>query len=322
MTVRAPSAARAVGQDRGAGTPPRPAARVSDPPAQRLDQWLVTHGQAASRGEAQAAIMAGTVTVDGQVVDKPGYRVRGGARVTVRRPAHPYVGRGGVKLAHALAVFRIDPRGRTAADLGASTGGFTDCLLQAGAARVYAIDVGHGQLAWRLRTDPRVVVLEGLNARALAPVHLGGPVDLVTVDLSFISLRLVWPAIFDVLSPGGDVIALVKPQFEAGRQQVRRGGIVRDPAVHATVLRDVLDAAASAGLEPRALTPSPITGPAGNIEYLAHLRRRDGASRVPSAPVDISAVVAEAHAWLAAGVSARSRAATPSTRGRAERGRR
>lgn len=279
-------------------------------PAERLDRWLVSHGYAATRSEAEAAVMAGAVAVDGAVVDKPGRRVPPGARVDVRGPAHPYVSRGGVKLAHALTVFRVDPRGRTAVDLGASTGGFTDCLLRAGAARVYAVDVGRGQLAWRLRTDPRIVVLEGTNARHLTPAHVGGPRDLVTADLSFISLRLVWPAVARVLAPGGDAIALVKPQFEAGRAEVGRRGVVRDPAVHAAVLREVLAAAEAAGLRPQAATPSPITGPAGNIEYLVHLRR-DG----PPAPaLDIAVVVTEAHARFPA-------SSGPGARGRAGGGR-
>lgn len=218
--------------------------RVSAP--QRLDQWIVAHGYAATREEAQAAIMAGDVTVDGVVADKPGRRMRPGARVAIRRPAHSYASRGGLKLAHALAAFGIDPRERTAVDLGASTGGFTDCLLQAGAARVYAVDVGRGQLAWRLRTDPRVVCLEGVNARHLTPAQVGGPCDLVTLDLAFISLRLVWKAIAALVRPGGDVIALIKPQFEAGRAHVGRGGVVRDPTVHEAVLRSALDTAAAA----------------------------------------------------------------------------
>jgi len=233
---------------------------------------MVLHGHAATRQEAQAAIMAGDVIVDGTVVDKPGRRVPDGMHVLVRRPGHPFVSRGGVKLAHALAAFRIDVRGRTAVDLGASTGGFTDCLLQGGAACVYAVDVGHGQLAWRLRTDPRVVCLEGQNARSLSPSQVGGRHGMVTADLAFISLRLVWPAIAGLVDPDGDVVVLVKPQFEAGRAQVRRGGVVRDLSVHAAVLREVIQAARTSGLTARGVAPSPILGPAGNIEYLLHLR--------------------------------------------------
>lgn len=261
----------------------------------RLDQWLVAHGYASTRTEAQAAIMAGDVTVDGVVIDKPGSRMRPGARVAVRRPAHPFVGRGGLKLAHALAAFGIDVRGRTAVDLGASTGGFTDCLLQAGAARVYAVDVGRGQLAWRLRTDPRVVCLEGVNARHLTPEQVGGPCDLVTADLSFISLRLVWRAIAAVVRPEGDVVALIKPQFEAGREQVGRRGVVRDPAVHEAVLRATLDAAAACGLVPLAVTASPLIGPAGNIEYLAHLRSAGQGRVAAPASLDLARVVRDAH---------------------------
>lgn len=264
--------------------------RVSAAP--RLDQWIVAHGYAATREEAQAAIMAGDVTVDGVVADKPGRRMHPGARVAIRRPAHSYASRGGLKLAHALAVFGIDLRERTAVDLGASTGGFTDCLLQAGAARVYAVDVGRGQLAWRLRTDPRVVSLEGINARHLTPAQVGGPCDLVTADLAFISLRLVWKAIAALVRPGGDVIALIKPQFEAGRAHVGRRGVVRDPTVHEAVLRSALETAAASGLVPLALTPSPVTGPAGNIEYLVHLRPAPAAS----ASIDVAAVVGDAQA--------------------------
>jgi len=258
----------------------------------RLDQWLVAHGLVASREEAQAVIMAGLVTVDEHRADKSGRRVGPDAAVALHGPARAYASRGGIKLAAALDAFGLNVRGRIAVDLGASTGGFTDCLLQRGAARVYAVDVGRGQLAWALRTDPRVVVLEGTNARHVEPGDVGGPRDLVTADLAFISLRLVWPAIARLVAPGGDVVVLVKPQFEAGRERVGRGGVVRDPEVHAAVLDDVLGAAAACGLAPAAAIPSPVTGPAGNIEYLVHLRR--GGARA-SGP-DTAAVVREAHA--------------------------
>ncbi|HKX19181.1 MAG TPA: TlyA family RNA methyltransferase, partial [bacterium] len=283
------------------------------PPAKRgagmrLDERLVRDGFAETRARAQAAVLAGRVTVDGAVVDKPGRWIAPEMRVKMTAPAHPYVGRGGVKLAHALESFGIQVRGRAAIDLGASTGGFTDCLLRAGAARVYAVDVGHGQLAWTLRQDPRVVVMEDTNARGLTPGRFAGPVDLVTADLSFISLRLLWGVIASLVRPDGDVVVLVKPQFEAGRTAVGRGGVVRDPAVHSAVLEDVLAAAARDGLAPRAVTASPITGPAGNIEYLVHLRRLSsraaasgasppsGASRrdAPALP-DIAAAIGDAH---------------------------
>jgi 23S rRNA (cytidine1920-2'-O)/16S rRNA (cytidine1409-2'-O)-methyltransferase len=187
-------------------------------------------------------------------------------------PDHPYVGRGGIKLAHALDAFAVDVGGRRALDIGASTGGFTDVLLQRGAAGVVALDVGHGQLDWRLRNDPRVIVREGVNARALTGDDLPYPVDLVTVDVAFISLRHILPALPAVLAAHADVIALVKPQFEAGRNEVGKGGIVKDPAVHDAVLAQVTSAAAASGFERLAMTPSPITGAEGNREFFLHLR--------------------------------------------------
>jgi len=272
----------------------------------RLDERLVRDGLAETRERAQAAVLAGRVTVDGTLADKPGRRVTPAMRVAVTAPAHPYVGRGGIKLVHALAAFGVDVGDAVAVDLGASTGGFTDCLLQRGAARVYAVDVGRGQLAWRLRHDPRVVVMEETNARTLTPEAVGGPRDLVTADLSFISLRLVWRAIAGLVRAGGDVVALVKPQFEAGRAAVGRGGVVRDPAVHIAVLEDALAASVREGLEPAGVTASPVAGPAGNIEYFVHLKKRaaaevrgggNGAGRVlePSG-LDIREVVEVAHA--------------------------
>ncbi len=268
----------------------------------RLDERLVHDGLAETRARAQAAVLAGRVAVDGAVADKPGRRVTPGMHVALVAPAHPYVGRGGLKLSHALAAFGIHVRDAVAIDLGASTGGFTDCLLQAGAARVYAVDVGRGQLAWSLRQDPRVTVMEDTNARHLTPEQFDAPCDLVTADLSFISLRLVWGVIAGLVRPGGHVVALVKPQFEAGRAAVRRGGVVRDPAVHAAVLDGALAAAGYLGLAAVAVTASPITGPAGNIEYLVHLRRPplDGAGALPVRPaLDVAGIVAEAHARLA-----------------------
>jgi 23S rRNA (cytidine1920-2'-O)/16S rRNA (cytidine1409-2'-O)-methyltransferase len=259
---------------------------------ERLDQWLVAHGHARTRSEAQGLVLAGRVTLNGAVTRRPGQRVAPGAAVDVRRDAR-FVSRGGMKLAHALAAFGIDPRGAVAVDLGASTGGFTECLLRAGAARVYAVDVGRGLLDWSLRTDPRVVSLEGRNARFLTPDDVGGPVDLVTADLAFISLRLVWPAIAALLRDGGSAVVLIKPQFEAGRAQVGRGGVVRDPAVHRAVLAAVLAAARRAGLAPLAVTPSPILGPAGNGEFLAHLRK--GGTPRPVAG-EIEAAVSSLHA--------------------------
>jgi 23S rRNA (cytidine1920-2'-O)/16S rRNA (cytidine1409-2'-O)-methyltransferase len=237
----------------------------------RLDTLLVERGLAASRERARALIMAGQVQAGPATLLKPGTFVAPDLDLHLVAPDLPYVGRGGLKLAHALDTFAIDVEGRDALDVGASTGGFTDVLLQRGARHVVALDVGHGQLDWRLRNDPRVLVLERVNARSLTPHHLPHPVDLVTIDVSFISLRLVLPVVPPVLRAGADVIALVKPQFEAGRADVGRGGIVRDQAVHERVIADVSAAAAAIGLAPRGMTPSPITGATGNQEYLLHL---------------------------------------------------
>lgn len=194
------------------------------------------------------------------------------AEIALIAPDHPYVGRGGLKLVHALDTFNIPVTGRHALDIGASTGGFTDVLLQRGAAHVIALDVGHGQIDWRLRGDARVTVIERFNARRLTPVDLPGPVDIVVIDVSFISLRHIFPVVPALLRDNADVVALVKPQFEAGRDEVRKG-IIHDPAVHARVMREVTDQAREVGLTAMASTPSPITGAKGNIEFLLHLRR-------------------------------------------------
>jgi len=235
---------------------------------ERLDILLYKRGLTPSREQARRLIMAAQVLVNGQRVDKPGTRVPLTATITIKeKPA--YVSRGGLKLEAALRAFKVDVRGIVAADIGASTGGFTDCLLQHGATRVYAIDVGYGQLAWRLRQDPRVVVMERVNARYLRA--LPEPVDLATVDVSFISLKLVLPAARQLLKPNGQIIALIKPQFEAGRKQVGKGGVVKDPSVHRAVLYDILGWAQANGLRVYGLIASPLRGPAGNIEFLTHL---------------------------------------------------
>jgi 23S rRNA (cytidine1920-2'-O)/16S rRNA (cytidine1409-2'-O)-methyltransferase len=238
---------------------------------ERLDVLLVERGLAGSRERARALILAGLVRVDGQVVAKAGTAVKRDAAVELETPDHPYVGRGGIKLAHALETFGIAVAGRRALDVGASTGGFTDVLLQRGVRDVIALDVGHGQLDWRLRTDPRVIVREGVNARALTPADVPHPVDLVTIDVAFISLRHIFPAILPVLTPGAEIVALVKPQFEAGRDQVGTGGVVTDPAVHEAVLARVTAEAEAQGLRRIAMTPSPITGATGNREFFLHL---------------------------------------------------
>ena len=240
----------------------------------RLDQLVFDRGLAPSRERARGMILAGQVLVGGVAVAKAGAQVEADADLALVAPDHPWVGRGGVKLAHALDAFHIDVTGRQALDIGASTGGFTDVLLQRGAARVVALDVGHGQLDWRIRNDPRVVVIEKFNARHLTPADLPGPVDVVSIDVSFISLRQILPVLPPLLRPGADVIALVKPQFEAGREEVRKG-VIHDPVVHTRVLREVTDAAAAVGLAKHGSEPSPITGQKGNVEFLLHLRPAD-----------------------------------------------
>lgn len=234
---------------------------------ERLDNLLVQRGLVDSRHRAQRLIMAGQITVGGQVVDKPGTRVRTGVQVSVAGRL-PYVSRGGLKLAAALDAFALDVRGWTVADVGASTGGFTDCLLQRGAVRVYAIDVGYGQLAWKLRQDSRVVVMDRTNARHLE--LLPEPVDLAAIDVSFISVRLIIPAVLRWLQPNGQIVTLIKPQFEAGKDQVGKGGVVRNPAIHLGVLEMLNSWAESQGLGLSGLIRSPLTGPAGNVEFLAH----------------------------------------------------
>lgn len=237
----------------------------------RLDQLVVERGLAPSRERARALILAGQVSVDGQPRTKAGTPIDATADVALIAPDHPYVGRGGLKLAHALDTFGIAVEGRDALDIGASTGGFTDVLLKRGAARVVALDVGHGQIDWTLRNDPRVVVIEHFNARRLQPSDLPGPVDLVTIDVSFISLRQILPVVPPLVRPGADIVALVKPQFEAGRAEIRKG-VIRDAAVQSRVVEEVSAAAREVGLKPVASTPSPITGAKGNIEFLLHLR--------------------------------------------------
>ena len=237
----------------------------------RLDQVMVARGLAQSRERARALLMAGHVTVDGRVITKAGTLVDDAADVVLRQPDHPWVGRGGLKLAHALVAFHVDVTGAVALDIGASTGGFTDVLLQRGARRVVALDVGHNQIDWRLRTDPRAIVIEGVNARYLTSDQLPDDArvfDIVTIDVSFISLAHILPVVPPLLAPSGRVIALVKPQFEAGRDDVGPGGIVTDPAVHARVVDDVTRTAHQVGLARLADTPSPVEGAEGNREFL------------------------------------------------------
>ncbi|MCK5379166.1 MAG: TlyA family RNA methyltransferase [Acidobacteria bacterium] len=235
----------------------------------RLDVIITERGLAPSRVRAQALIMAGKVRVDGQVHTKAGAQTDPGATIEVDQADHPWVGRGALKLAAALEVIPIDPSGLDCLDVGASTGGFTDLLLDRGARRVIALDVGRNQLDWRLRSDDRVIVMEGVNARHLGPGELPFPVQLITMDLSFISLRLVVPAVLPFLEPGGHLVCLVKPQFEAGRDQVGKGGIVRDDDIRRKVIDGVVGHLEGLGLTVLAVIPSPIAGRKGNREELA-----------------------------------------------------
>jgi len=258
----------------------------------RLDVEIVSRGLAPSREQARASVLAGRVTVDGQVVTKAGSPVRPGAEIVLAEGPR-FVSRGGVKLCGALDTFGVDPAGASALDVGASTGGFTDCLLQRGAASVTAVDVGYGQLAWSLRNDPRVRVLERTNIRTAEAELLGGPYDIVVIDVSFVGLTKVLPAVLPLCSAEGNVLALVKPQFEAGKGRVGKKGVVREPQTHTDVLEAVVRAVGEHGWVVRGLTWSPITGPEGNIEFWAWLSPRgEPTSDVPAA------VVAAAHEAL------------------------
>ncbi len=256
----------------------------------RLDQMVVQRGLADSRSRAQALILAGRVTVDGKLAQRAGLAVDERAQIEVRGDPNPYVSRGGLKLAHALKGFELDPQGWTVVDIGASTGGFTDCWLQAGAFRVYAVDVGYGQLAWKLRQNPKVAVFERTNGRwlTLAQLDRSQPVDVGSVDASFIGLKLLLGPLRSIVKAEGKLVALVKPQFEAGPKALSKGGVVRDRRVHREVLQRVIGEAASLGWFVERLTPSPIRGPRGNLEFFALL----GAERL--AAVTVEAVVEEA----------------------------
>ena len=255
--------------------PPRPPEKLS---TLRADQALVEQGLAESRTRAQAYIMAGLVSMDGARIDKPGQKVAAGAPLHLKGKDHPWVGRGGIKLDHALRHFDVDPADAIAIDVGSSTGGFTDVLLSRGAARVYAVDSGTNQLAWKLRQDARVVVLEQTSARVLTPDHIPEPVDLVVCDASFISLTKVLERPLGFARPGARLVALVKPQFEAARADVGKGGVVRDPSVHAACCAKVADWLKAQGWTCEPAIPSPITGPKGNVEFLVAARLASSAS--------------------------------------------
>ena len=260
----------------------------------RLDVLLVEQGHADTRTKAQAIIMSGLVYVDGQKADKPGTSFEESVQIEVRSGGCPYVSRGGLKLEKALRDFGVDPTGFVCSDSGASTGGFTDCLLQQGASKVFAIDVGYGQLDWKIRSDPRVVVMERTNVRYVTPEQLGEPLDLSVVDVSFISLKIVLPVIKTFLKPTGQVLCLIKPQFEAGKEKVGKKGVVREPETHEQVLDDFVALANELDFKILGLTFSPVKGPEGNIEFLGHLTLADKTGILP----DTGAVVAQAHETL------------------------
>ena len=261
----------------------------------RLDVLLTEQGYADTRSKAQAIIMAGLVYVDGQKADKPGISYEETVSLEVRGESCPYVSRGGLKLEKALRNFGVKPEGFVCSDSGASTGGFTDCLLQQGARKVFAIDVGYGQLDWKIRSDPRVVVMERTNIRYVTPEDLGEPLDLSVIDVSFIGLEIVLPTIKTLLKPGqGQVLCLIKPQFEAGKENVGKKGVVRDPKIHQMVLDNFIQLAHRLEFSILGMTFSPVKGPEGNIEFLAHLTLAE----LPGIQPDTAALVAQAHETL------------------------
>lgn len=260
----------------------------------RLDVLLTEQGLQESRQKAQATIMSGLVFVNGQRVDKPGTAIPNDAKIEIRGNTLKYVSRGGLKLEKAMAEFPIELNGCICGDIGASTGGFTDCMLQNGASKVYSVDVGYGQLAWKLREDPRVVCMERTNARYLTPEQIPDPLDFASIDVSFISLKLIFPALYGLLRQGGEIACLIKPQFEAGREKVAKKGVVRDPAVHQEVLEHFLTHAKENHFTVLGITYSPIRGPEGNIEYLGYLKKCDE----PDGSFDLPALVAESHSQL------------------------
>ena len=257
----------------------------------RLDQLVFDRGFTESRERAKTTVMSGHVFVNGQRADKPGMPVSEDAVIELRGETLPFVSRGGYKLDKALKVFPVDPAGKICIDCGASTGGFTDVLLQHGAAKVYSVDVGYGQLAWKLRSDARVVSMERTNLRYVTQEQIPEKLDLAVMDVSFISIRLVLPAVKALLKDGANLICLIKPQFEAGREEVGKKGVVRDEAVHREVVQQILDFAPTIGLSVLGLDFSPIKGPEGNIEYICHMVNTQDISR----EIDVAAVVARSH---------------------------
>ena len=265
---------------------------------ERLDVLLVKRNLASSREKAKAIIMSGNVFVDGQREDKAGTSFPEEVQIEVRGHALPYVSRGGLKLEKAMKNFDVSMEGKVCTDVGSSTGGFTDCMLQNGAVKVFAIDVGHGQLDWKLRQDERVVCMEKTNIRYVTPEDIEEPVDFSSIDVSFISLTKVLLPVRNLLSQDGQIVCLIKPQFEAGREKVGKKGVVRDPAVHKEVIEKVIAFAKEQYLQPLALDFSPIKGPEGNIEYLLYLQKKPEGSEMTDGDMDVDAVVGQAHGTL------------------------
>lgn len=265
-------------------------------PRERLDMILYSRGLFESREKAKAAIMAGLVYVKGERCDKPGLSCDTDCEIEVRGKPIPYVSRGGLKLEKAINEFDIKLNGLTCVDVGASTGGFTDVMLKNGAAKVYSIDVGYGQLAWELRNDPRVICMERTNFRYITPEHIKEPIDFGSVDVSFISLRLIIPPLKALLKPEGKAVLLIKPQFEAGRSKVGKKGVVRDPKVHEEVINDIIETATGTGFSVSGLSWSPITGPEGNIEYLLYLV--NGKQPADDNHISVADIVRSAHMEL------------------------
>lgn len=263
-------------------------------PKERLDVYLVNKGYFDSREKARRAIMEGMVVVNGAVEDKPGFQVDQNAEIEIKGNPLPYVSRGGLKLEKAIREFGIDLAGKVCLDIGASTGGFTDCMLQNGAGRVYAVDVGYGQLAWRLRNDSRVVVMERTNFRYVTPGDIDEQVDFATADVSFISLTKIIPPAKQLLKDGGSMVCLIKPQFEAGREKVGKKGVVRDPSVHMEVIYKIIEFSKNSGFVIKGLSYSPIKGPEGNIEYLLYMALEQG----EHVYMPVEKVVEAAHAEL------------------------
>lgn len=262
---------------------------------ERLDILLVSRGMAASREKAKALIMAGQVYVKGQKEDKAGTMFDEQAEIEVRGNTLKYVSRGGLKLEKAMEQFGVVLEGKVCMDVGASTGGFTDCMLQNGAVKVYSVDVGHGQLDWKLRNDPRVVCMEKTNIRYVVPEDIEEPVSFASIDVSFISLTKVLGPVRELLTPDGEIVSLIKPQFEAGREKVGKKGVVRDPKVHEEVIEKVVEFAHSLCFETKALEFSPIKGPEGNIEYLLWMKKQEPGTLCADMPFSVQEIVAGAH---------------------------